>query len=148
MSAKPERSSKLSREAIRKRIGALPSEGGDQFGPVTQKAALAAFFDLESHGSTIPEHIKKHEAAIYDEILSKLEAIPGHPGHYVITAELLRGIIKRIGHTASAQATLEVGGNLLRKKHRQHHELAYLKRLFAGSKTTKNESEPDIADAI
>jgi hypothetical protein len=138
---------KLSREAIRKRIGALPATSGGLFGPVTQRAALAAFFDLESRGSSVPEHVKKHESAIYAEIITKLEPIPGHKDSYVITPEMLRGLIKRAGHTAAAQAMLEIGGSLQHRKHRLG-EVAYLKKLFTGNRAIRratDESEPNIA---
>jgi hypothetical protein len=147
-SEKSGKSPKLSREEIRRRIDALPPRDGADCGPVTQRAALAAFFDLESRGSTIPDHIKLHEDSVYDEIITKLEAIPGH-NSYVITPELLRGIIRRVGHTTSAQAMLEVGGGLLHKQHKHKlMEITALKRLFAGANDARTEeAEPTVADS-
>lgn len=97
-------------------INALVPATDDRFPKVDLKTSLAAQAALVKQHSTIPNFIRDQGEAIYEQWRKVLEPVPGHPGKYVISDDLLRGLIARAGITAGMLALLASGAAQLRQQ--------------------------------
>lgn len=106
----------LDREEVPRLINALTPATDDRFPKVDLKISLAAQAALVKQHSCIPTFIRNQGEEIFEQWRNVLEPIPGHPGKYVISDDLLRGLIARSGITASMLALLASGAAKLRQQ--------------------------------
>ena len=124
----------IAREDVDRFINAHPAAADEGFPDIGLRTALAAQRALAAQGSTIPERVRSQGEDIFEQWRRALEPIPGHADAFVITTDLLRGLIARAGIMASTLALLMSGAASLRET-----EVTELEQLF--------ESSPDDAPA-
>ena len=106
----------LDREEVTRLINAHVPATDDRFPKVDLKTSLAAQAALVKQHSIIPKIIRDQGEEIFNQWRQVLEPIPGHPGKYVISDDLLRGLIARAGITSSMLALLASGAATLRQQ--------------------------------
>lgn len=106
----------LGKDEVPRLIDALTPATDDRFPTVDLKISLAAQAALVKQHSAIPTHIRKQGEDIFEQWRKVLEPVPGHPGKYVISDDLLRGLIARAGITAGMLALLASGAAKLRQQ--------------------------------
>lgn len=105
----------IDRNEIRRLINAHAPATDERFPKIDMKTALAAQVALVKQKSAIPKYIRDQGEDVFEQWRKVLEPIPGHPGKYVITDDLLRGLIARAGITAGMLALLASGAARLRQ---------------------------------
>ena len=106
----------LDKEEVKRLINAHAPATDERFPKVDLKTSLAAQAALVKQKSFIPTHIRDQGEEIFEQWRKVLEPIPGHPGKYVISDDLLRGLIARAGITAGMLALLASGAAKLRQQ--------------------------------
>lgn len=104
------------REQITRHVNHVPLvEVSEEASLLSQKEALAAWRDLRTHDSQIPERTKALVQKLEKEIIPQLDRIDRFQDdstHYVITPIELHGIIARAAIRSSAQTVVDIGARL------------------------------------
>lgn len=116
----------LDRDEVTRLINAHTPATDERFPKVDLKTSLAAQAALVQQHSTIPKFIRDQGEEIFEQWRKVLEPIPGHPGKYVISDDLLRGLIARAGITSGMLAMLASGAATLRQR-----EISDIEQLLA-----------------
>lgn len=103
----PDTPPNLDHGEIRRLLSAHVASNNEPFPSIDLPTALHVQAHLSAQQSSIPRHIKSQGERIYKDWRSVLEPLPDKPGAYVITDDLLRGLIAHTGILASMQAVLE-----------------------------------------
>ena len=106
----------LDGEKVKRLINALVPATDERFPNVDLKTSLAAQAALVKQHSSIPAFIRDQGEEVFEQWRKVLEPIPDHPGKYVISDDLLRGLIARAGITAAMSALLVSGAANLRQQ--------------------------------
>ena len=111
----PDTPPSIDRSEVQRLINAHVPATDEKFPKIDMKTALAAQAALVKQRSAIPKYIRSQGEEIFEQWRKVLEPIPGHPGKYVITDDLLRGLIARAGITAGMLSLLASSAAKLRQ---------------------------------
>lgn len=101
-----------SREERRQAIRALPLIG--QVSLLGVRATGAALVDIKRSNPNMYKNVKGQIGSCQDEILVDLEPYIDGQGKFVLSEQVLRGVIARSVITGSTQAAYDVGETMLR----------------------------------
>lgn len=140
MATTPDTPPNLDHSAIRRLLHAHAPVNNKAFPSIDLPTALHTQAKLTSQQSSIPAHIKSQGERIYKDWQKILEPMPNQPGSYVITDDILRGLIAHTGILASMQAILESASGLLK-----HAETADLEHLVPPSVAEQKDADQPTA---